>query len=199
MARLHTSFVLGYHGCSRDIGERILAGDTALAASDQDYDWLGPGVYFWEADLRRAWDWADAKASAGGHLKPFVVGAAIDLGNCLDLMARDSLELLGIAYDSLVSLSERAEDGRKLPENKGRDQDKLLRYLDCAVIRNLHQIIAEQGRALNLSPFDSVRGLFTEGGALYPGSGFMKKTHVQLAVRTPDSVKGYFRVSRPSG
>ena len=56
MARLHTSFVLGYHGCARQVGETVLAGDTSLIRSERDYDWLGPGTYFWESDAVRAWE-----------------------------------------------------------------------------------------------------------------------------------------------
>lgn len=193
MARLHTSFVLGYHGCSQDVGEKILAGTAAMEASERDYDWLGPGVYFWEADAARAWEWADAKVAARTYAQPFVIGAVIDLGNCLDLMARDSLELLGDAYTVLAETRRATADDRPLPANKGRDGDKLLRFLDCAVIRTLHQVIQEQ----KLPPFDSVRGLFTEGDALYPGSGFKQKTHVQLSVCSTECVKGYFRVVRP--
>lgn len=189
MARLHTSFVLGYHGCDRAVGERVLAGEIALAQSDRDYDWLGPGVYFWEADPKRALEWATAKKKRGEYDAPFVIGAAIDLGNCLDLMARDNLDLLASAYASLKDMHDRGEKLGDLPKNlKG--PDKLLRYLDCAVIRHLHFIMDDEG----LPPFDTVRGLFTEGGLAFPGSGFHSKTHVQIAVRTLDSIKGFFRV-----
>lgn len=188
MARLHTSFVLGYHGCDRAVGERVLAGDLSLAHSERDYDWLGPGVYFWEADPRRAFEWADERKAKGDYDEPFVIGAAIDLGNCLDLMARDNLELLAGAYASLKELHDEGalED---MPANL-HGPDKLLRYLDCAVIRHLHYIVAEA----SLPPFDTVRGLFTEGDPVFPGSGFTRKTHVQIAVRTADSIKGFFRV-----
>ena len=54
MSQLHTSFVLGYHGCDRIVGERALGGETELIQSDQDHDWLGPGVYFWKGDPVRA-------------------------------------------------------------------------------------------------------------------------------------------------
>lgn len=189
MARLHTSFVLGYHGCDRTVGERVLAGDISLAQSDRDYDWLGPGVCFWEADPRRALEWANEKQARGEYQDSFVIGAAIDLGNCLDLMARDNLELLAEAYSSLKDLHDRGEKLEAMPENvKG--PDKLLRYLDCAVIRHLHYVIGESG----LPSFDTVRGLFTEGGEAFPGSGFMSKTHVQIAVRNPEGIKGFFRV-----
>ena len=195
MARLHTSFILGYHGCDRSVGERVLSGELALDGSNQDYDWLGPGIYFWESDPRRTWEWADWKVSRSSYAAPFVLGAVIDLGNCLDMMARESLEVISAAYASLEAATKAAGDGRQLPVNKSvgtRDEDNLLRFLDCAVIRHLHEALSVE----KVEPFDSVRGLFTEGGALFPGSGFQKKTHIQVAVRTPGNVKGYFRVPR---
>ena len=108
-------------------------------------------------------------------------------------MARDSLELLRDAYVSYATAATAAVGGPPLLTNRGRDGDKLLRFLDCAVIRRLHQSLDEAA----LPPFDSVRGLFTEGDALFPGSGFKQRTHVQLAICNPDCVKGYFRVPRP--
>ena len=193
MARLQTSFVLGYHGCDADIGERVLSGQIDLLKSDKDYDWLGPGVYFWESDPQRAWEWADRRKELKTIKTPFVVGAAIDLGNCLDLMARESLELLAESYKNLIEVVNAAGDGRQLPENRGRDGDKLLRFLDCAVIRLLHSAL----EASDEPALDTVRGLFSEGEDLYPGSGFKKKTHVQIAVCTAASIKGFFRVPRP--
>lgn len=197
MARLHTSFILGYHGCRAEVGEKVLAGDVPLAGSEEEYDWLGPGVYFWEADPKRAWEWAHWKVSRGAYSKPCVVGAVIDLGNCLDLMARESLQTLSGAYASLKAVAEAADDDRMLPKNKrvgDHDKDHLLRFLDCAVIRHLHAALDEADEP----PFDSVRGLFTEGAELFPGSGFKEKTHVQVAVTNPELIKGYFRVEDPS-
>lgn len=193
MNRLHTSFVLGYHGCARSVGEAILSGDITLVQSERDYDWLGPGAYFWEADPHRAWEWADSRVSSKKFDEPFVVGAVIDLGHCLDLMARASLELLRVAFDAFAETVTAAGDGRPLPENRGSDGDKLLRFLDCAVVRFLHQALEDQGQV----GFDTVRGLFTEGNELFRGSGFREKTHVQIAVRNQQRIKGYFRVDRP--
>ncbi len=48
------SVLIGYHGCDRETGERVLAGETELIASTNDYDWLGHGIYFWENDPERA-------------------------------------------------------------------------------------------------------------------------------------------------
>ena len=45
-----------------------------------------------------------------------------------------------------------------------------------------------------LPAYDTVRGAFWEGEPLYPSAGFKRKNHVQLCVRRPDCIKGYFRV-----
>jgi hypothetical protein len=50
LSRLATSFVLSFHSCDKSVGEQALQGNLALIHSDKDYDWLGPGVYFWEND-----------------------------------------------------------------------------------------------------------------------------------------------------
>ena len=50
--------------------------------------------------------------------------------------------------------------------------------------------------AERLQPYDSVYGVFEEEGDLpvYPGAGFKRKTHVQIAVVNPACIAGYFRV-----
>ncbi len=40
--------------------------------------------------------------------------------------------------------------------------------------------------------FDSVRGMFIEGEELYHGAGFRAKDHIEIAVRNPNCIKGYF-------
>ncbi|CAK0743534.1 conserved hypothetical protein [uncultured Gammaproteobacteria bacterium] len=188
MSRLNASFILGYHGCSEEVGLSVLRGDQKLAPSDKSYDWLGPGVYFWEGDPVRAYEWAIAKKNIE---KPFVLGAVIDLGNCLDLMARENHEILKNAHRFLSTASSRGN--RELPINvEGR------RNLDCAVIKTVHFLTeknqdgADSGAAKDLGSFDTVRGLFEEGQPLYPGSGFREKTHTQIAVVNDDCIKGYF-------
>ena len=94
MSKTATSFVLGYHGCSRDTGLRAIESGLALEQSKKDYDWLGPGVYFWEGDPHRAMEWAEEKVRQKIYRDAFVIGAVIDLGNCLDLLLRENLELL---------------------------------------------------------------------------------------------------------
>lgn len=201
MNKHRSGFILGYHGCDEAVAEAIFAG-TPMRASEKDYDWLGPGAYFWEGDADRAAEWAAERVKIGRYTKGAVVGAVIELGNCLDLTIRSHLELLADAYRSLESGLAKA--GKPIPENKeavrGGAADKPLRYLDCAVIKHLHENIeadAQETRAKGgvpiFEPFDTVRGLFHEGGQLYPGGGFYTHTHAQIAVRSFSSIRGFFR------
>lgn len=62
MHSLSTSFVLGYHGCDASVGERLLR-NSPFKNSENSYDWLGHGIYFWESNPDRALDWAREVAS----------------------------------------------------------------------------------------------------------------------------------------
>ncbi|KAB7742561.1 hypothetical protein F2P47_00010 [Parvibaculum sedimenti] len=194
MSRLQTSFVLGYHGCDKTLGEQAVTGEIDLLHSKTAFDWLGSGIYFWEGDPRRAWEWAEAKAARSDYKEPFVIGAVIDLGNCLDLLVRENLELVKDAANSFAEVQKAS--GYPMPVNakapKDPSPDLVLRYLDCAVVNHLHSIIEGPNRPEGVEPFDTVRGLFGEGIELFPGSGFKDKTHSQIAVRNTDCIKGIF-------
>jgi len=185
--RLSTSFVLAYHGCDRDLGESLLSGAKSFKPSNNDYDWLGPGVYFWESNPHRALEFAREKLQRGDRIRrPFVVGAVVDIGLCLDLTTSDSIENLRDAHSSLLGT---IPSGGQLPVNGPEDWR---RRLDCAVIKFLH-LIREESQA---EPIDSVRGIFTEGNPIYAGAKFLEKTHVQIAVLNPDCIKAVFRVPK---
>ncbi len=192
MHKLSTSFVLGYHGCDRTVGEAILAGE-AFRPSENEYDWLGGGVYFWEANPQRALDFVqevNARRTGAGapSIDPMVVGAVIDLGLCLDLMTTGGLKSLAAVYRGFKSVVETA--GVPMPRNHG-GPDQLLRKLDCAVINFLHTARIEAGQPA----VDTVRGVFIEGERIYEDAGFREKTHIQICVRNLDCIKGVFRVS----
>ena len=116
MHRLTSSFILGYHGCDRRVGERLLAG-KAFKPSNNDYDWLGPGIYFWEANPVRGLEFAEeaSKRKTSNVSKPFVIGAVIELALCLDLTTSSALDWVRIAYESLVDVTRAA--GLDLPSN----------------------------------------------------------------------------------
>lgn len=184
MHRLSTSFILGYHGCDRNVGERLLAGES-FQPSNNEYDWLGPGIYFWESDPRRGLEFAreSARRKNVDQNDSFVVGAVIEPGLCCDLTTAAGIEWVSLAYSGLAK---RLPAGG-LPVNSS---DGLRRNLDCAVLRWLHKVIEDRA----LQPIDTLRGIFIEGAPLYPGAGFYAKTHVQIVVRNPNCIKGVFRV-----
>lgn len=176
------NLVLGFHGCSRETYEKVLYRHEELNSSTNDYDWLGNGIYFWENSYERALEWAQTHKS---DENPSVIGAAIDFGFCLNLSDYGCTQALSKVYEILKLESETAR--AKLPQNGGKN-DKPLRRLDCAVIERFHKM----NRDLNRQEYDSVRGIFVEGEAIYPGSGILQKTHIQICVRNPNCIKGYF-------
>lgn len=187
MHKLSSSFVLGYHGCDRAVAERLLQGEP-FAHSRNDYDWLGSGIYFWEANPVRRLEFASEWASRGKIDDPYVIGAVVELGYCLDVTTSAGAAAIVAAYEDFILYCEIA--GTEIPQNRGGD-DRLLRNLDCAVVNHLHKVI----EADNKPPFDTVKGVFIEGGPIYENSGFYGKTHIQLCVRNRSCIKGVFRVS----
>ena len=184
--------VLGFHGCDRATGTALLAGAPPhLSPSKNHYDWLGSGIYFWEADPWRALQWAkqaadNPKQTSRPVLEPYVVGAVIDLGHCFNLLDVDSCAEAANAFKFVERVYTSA--GAPVPENKG--PDGVLRFRDRVVIEAVHLLrtSAKQPR------YDSVRAAFPEGGALYEGAGFREKSHIQIAVRNKACIKGYFRL-----
>lgn len=185
MYRTLPNLVLAFHGCSRETYEKVLYRHEELNSSTNDYDWLGNGIYFWENSYARALEWAQVHKA---DEEPSVVGAVIDLGQCLNLTDYGCTRILKIVYDILRYESEIA--GIELPQNSGGNRDRALRRLDCAVIERLHKLNEAEDKPKY--EYDSVRGIFFEGDSLYPGSGFYEKTHVQICVRNPNCIKGYF-------
>lgn len=191
MYSTRTGLVLGFHGCDESVAMKVLTGETTMKRSVNNYDWLGHGSYFWENSPSRAMEFAlhlqkFSNQSRGKIENPAVIGAVIDLGYCLDLLDFDNLQLLKTGYEILKLTSNLS----KFPENKsiGGIGDLLLRELDCAVIEALHKFEANSQQ----QPFDSIRGVFTEGKELYPNAGFREKDHIQICVRNPNSIKGFF-------
>jgi hypothetical protein len=74
------NLVIGFHGCDRSVRNGIIAGESFMKRSSNDYDWLGNGFYFWENNLSRALIFAEEKREREPNKikKPSVVGAFID-------------------------------------------------------------------------------------------------------------------------
>jgi hypothetical protein len=182
--------VYGFHGLDKDIALQILNQEKEFKPSDNQYDWLGDGIYFWENNLHRARQYAQtASQRKNSSIKtPYVLGAILELGNCLDLLHQEYLDFVANSYEFLKESL--LKQGKQLPNNTGfhkNDLDFKKRELDCAVIRMAHNMQKSQGIY-----FDSVRAAFWEGDKLYEGAGFRKQNHIQIAILNPNCIKGVF-------
>ena len=185
--------VLGFHGCDQSVAEKVLnSSEEHLIPSENDYDWLGDGIYFWLNDPQRAYEWAcqTNKRNPKKVKKPYVIGAVIDLGLCLNFCERESILLLQKSYAMLnesfntLGLDIQTQMINRAPDKGGFN---LIRPLDCAVIKNLHAMVAEKDIF-----FDTVYGYFHEGEDAFLNAGIKEKSHVQVCVRNTNCIKGYF-------
>jgi hypothetical protein len=201
MYNARPGLLIGFHGCDKVRQKELLINSAAMPVSIQPYDWLGNGMYFWENNSERALDWAKDKEAKGKIKEAAVIGAVIDLGHCCDLLDTSFIKMITVYFNLMKFELEKV--GKTLPENEDiktdGNHDKLLRYLDCATLEFMHGQIRSQYKkditAKNhsaLKMFDSVRGVFPEGGAAYTGSGFYAKSHIQICIRNPNCIKGYF-------
>jgi hypothetical protein len=184
----YTRTVVGYHGCDQQFALKLLTGELSISdwtPSNNQYDWLGEGIYFWEYAEARAWRWAVDKArEKGDPWKPAVIGAVIQLGRCLDFTDESDTRLLGEAYAQVSRAL--AAAGQPMPENKGRDDDLKARHRDCLVI---NWCIAKTAP----HRYQTVRGAFWEGREAFEGARIRQESHIQVAVRDPTCILGVFK------
>lgn len=183
---LPPQLIFGYHGCDESVARMIFEGGH-LRPSMNPWDWLGHGIYFWERSLTRAMNWADELAQLPNSpiKRPTVIGAIINLGNCLDLADPESAELVTRAYQHFVNKFRTS--GIELPRNTGAESKA--RFLDCAVMNHLHSLRESAGQPA----FDTVRGFFNEGQPVYPTAGLRSLDHVQVCIRNPRCILGFFK------
>lgn len=181
--------IIAFHGCDMSTYEDVLYNHNSLKPSNNEYDWLGNGIYFWENNIKRAWEWAESgsKSKYSSIENPAVIGAVIDLGLCLDLV--NSYHIMQLKTEYEILLAKTTITGTNMPKNTFTKSGKMLRRnLDCAIIEHLHKSRKQRGER----PYDSVRGVFLEGNDIYENAGFKEQTHIQLCIRNPNCIKGYF-------
>ncbi len=189
--------IVAYHGCDRKVAERVLLGAQKLKMSENNYDWLGRGIYFWEHGPQRAYDWAKWRAKHPGKSKerrittPYVLGAHVHLGRCFDLLDTSHTRLLTEMFP--IYSESCKERGVALPKNcsvaGANPGDLVLRLLDCAVVNWCLEIIEQEENVT----FDTVRCVFSEGVPVFEGSRILQKSHIQIAVRDPAAIIGFFK------
>ena len=178
--------VLGYHSCTEEFARDLLLGKKAISEwelSENRWDWLGHGIYFWEHSPERALRWAREQHEPKGE-KAAIIGAVVQLGKSFDLLNEGITAILADSYKELRRVFRQRKE--PIPKNTGKDWK--LRMRDCLVINDCLEKLAEGGTA-----YDTVRGAFTEGEPVYPGAGFSREAHIQIAVRNRDCILGIFR------
>lgn len=201
MYDIKPNLIFGFHGCDESVRDHLLNHPDEIIFSKEKYDWLGHGMYFWENNYERALKWAEEKKARGRIKQPSVIGAALFLGYCCDFLDATYIGLLKEYFDLMASTYQLRD--QPLPENKDlpHDQykDKILRVLDCAVIEYMHTEILYKAnsdiktKGVSTSKiFDSARGVFTEGGPVFEGAGILEKSHIQICIRNPNCIKGFF-------
>jgi hypothetical protein len=201
MYNVRPGLLIGFHGCDKSRQQRLLLNPSIIPVSKEPFDWLGHGMYFWENNYDRAFQWAKEKEVKGKIEEAAVIGAVIDLSYCCDLIDFEFIKMVATSYN--IMKSEHDAIGKTIPVNKdlGSDQfgDKLMRFLDCATIEFMHDEIRKTVRSdistygyTKYRQFDSIRGLFQEGGPAYDGAGFRSKSHIQICIRNPNCIKGFF-------
>lgn len=201
MYDIRPNLIIGFHGCEEEVKNKLITASGTIQISEKPYDWLGHGMYFWENNYDRALQWAKDKKKRGEIKVSAVVGAVIQLGYCCDFLDSRYIELLKTYYELMESRYKFL--GEELPKNKDLPQDaykdKILRVLDCTTIEYMHSRIFKQYQSdmfisghSDVKIFDSTRGVFTEGGPAFNGAGIFEKSHIQICVRNPDCIKGFF-------
>jgi len=178
--------ILGFHGCDENVRNDVVLSKTSLKSSSNDHDWLGWGMYFWANSPERALEFASQSRLKSKIKTPSVLGAVIDLKKCLDLLEYKNLTIVKNTYDHLSKIMKSAN--LELPKNVAPpgENESLLRKLDCFVIESLHKLNTKDQQ------YDSVMSVFLEGKELYDNAGFREKNHIQICIRNPDCIKGYF-------
>ncbi len=183
MYSAESNIVFGFHGCDKELAEKLINNPSeSLHYSDNPYDWLGKGMYFWENDPERALEWAKNSRKIK---EPAILGAAISLGKCLDFMQSKNIDELKKLYESYKSI------GIKVPENKNipnGDFEFKLRFADCFLINSY---MYQQATHNNIF-YDTVRGVFWEGKEIYKNAGFKQRNHIQISVINPNCIKAFF-------
>ncbi len=201
MYRRRPNLQIGFHGCDETVRHDLVTKPDLVKKSQESYDWLGHGFYVWENNYQRAYQWAKDKKARGSLNIPSVVGVVYLLDYCLDFTDSEFIGIIAHYYDLMKKDLRLA--GKELPKNKDLPKDEyhdlIKRELDCAVIEYLHQKIDEQITSdiskkgfSEYKHFDTVRGIFTEGGPAFEGAGIQAKNHIQICIRNLYCIKGFF-------
>jgi hypothetical protein len=163
--------VFGNRGTSKQKANTVLS--QGFRVSDNDYDWLGEGVYFFQDAPYRAMQWATQQHPQD----PAVIRALIQLDNCIDLLDIKWIPTLKIVYNSFKQGYQRFD--RPLP--KQNPTLSKAHRLDCAFFNYTTELLRRQGQNMEI-----IRAVFVEGESIFPSSAIFDLAHIQIAVKNTE-------------
>ncbi len=186
--------VRGFHGTTLARAQTILAG--SFRPSDTPEEWLGRGIYFFEASPTLAWAYARMAVRReeleGNIAEPAILTSEIDLIDCLDLfdqaLNRDIRQLAGMMSDGGalplqhgLRLITAGGTGVIIADVTDTTSEFRKNTADCAVMNAFWSYMKDYG---GFEP-RTIRAPFTFGKQLYLNSFLFDQTHVQIAVKDP--------------
>lgn len=173
----------------------------AFELSNELYDWLGEGVYFWQSAPLRAWLWKrclQMPRKLRSKREDTVVleyVADVDPAEWLDLLDVRWTAVLartGALIPELWRTAGTLDDGSVLDEAKivrlcrenARINAPVRRYLDRAAIEHVSRSL-ERDHGM---PIKAVRSAFQHLDRLYPYAAFRYGDHVQVAIRKSEHI-----------
>jgi hypothetical protein len=200
---MKTESIIGFHGTTKDRGRKILD-ELTWELSDNDYDWLGRGVYLFQDSPLHALRFAEKRAAenrdngnSGDAIEPFVLRVKLNLLNCIDLTDSDWMPALRVQQGRFNL--KRAAEGLDIPvqlpfvanpipnrrthlipgRSRGAMREDTKHYLDCAVMRFFVNDFPSADRP------HSIRAAFVDGYPIYTTSWLFDLSHVQVCVLEP--------------
>lgn len=139
--------LIGYHGCDITTRDGLVTGRLQPKPSQNPYDWLYDGMYFFEGDSARALKLA--KAASGRPTQsltrqpiatPAVVGVVLDIDRIFDLTTQNGIDNFAVAAANIEAAYK--HDGKPVPKNAPAfegDTENLHRAFDREVCRMVHE------------------------------------------------------------
>jgi hypothetical protein len=189
-----------YHGTTVELAKRIFD-QRKFKVSRNTYDWLGPGVYFYQDSPLKALAWAQryaveecAKGTAAA-----VIAVDIDLSSSFDIFRPENHEILVEVHrqtkanpTELQNVKQhrpvlRREDGERfhLFNSQPLGHDRLMgnNFVDAKTVSRAIQIVTDKRQVA----YNCARYFFWEGKELYSGSYFFDHSNLQLCILGPDN------------
>ena len=196
MTRPH--LIRGFHATSRESAKGIFS--EGFKPSNNDHDWLGPGIYFFQDTIEGTRNWAKNERKGGPITDLEIIGADIEYAGFVDLVEFGWGDVLTSYYEMLKKRhsKEFLEVSKKQKPYIPGESSNLAHPLDCYVIRYAVGVLNKKRD----EKVKAVRGVFLEGEPLYDGSHLLSRTHIQIAVIDATAIVDYWLVEgnwdRPS-